>query len=792
MIGNYFKIAVRNVLRSKTVSMFSLLGLSAGMACCILSSIYVLDELSYDRHHENAHRIFRVAEEVTTAGKTRRIAVTPYSLGPVLADDYPEVIDAVRFNRSIWSAKGIPVGKPPHLFFEKGVAFVDENFFDLFDFPLSAGDPQSALTRPFCVVLSQEMAHKYFSDQNPIGQTLSIDGMDFQVTGVLSATKKNTHFEFDFLATALPETVQPDKKWDTHQYYTYLLLKYESSSRDLEAKFPGFVDRHMKSLSAAGFQARLFLQPLTDIHLHSDLEFEISANGDIRRVYLFTAIACAVLLLACVNFFSVSTARAPRRSREIGLRKVLGAQRRQLVTQFLFESVLFALIALSAALAVVHLTLPLCSAILGYDLTYDAVAQWKMAALFGSVVVLVGLIAGGYPALVLSSFQPVQTLKEHLASGSGKATLRKVIVVFQFSLAILLLIGTAVIYQQARFLRQMDLGLDKEHVVVMPVPRNDMDLIERYRLSLSGYKQVVSTTVSSAVPGRQTTAELFRSPLGHDDETLLLNVIYADYDFVPTLGLEILEGRNFSRDIAGDKTGAFIVNEAAMKELGWTSVKQKELDEIDIQKGEVVGVVRDFIFQPLHLSVSPLVIATPGDWANYFSIRTAPGDPSHTLTLLKTKWHETAPDEPFDYFFLDETFDAMYRTQDRLGQLLSVFAGFTVFIAGLGFLGLALQTVHLRLKEIGMRKILGGTTASIIGLLSREFLGLVVLANIIAWPLAYYGARSWLDYFAYRIDIGFAPFVFGAFLALLVVVVSTSYQVWHAARINPTRILQMQ
>ncbi len=791
MIGNYFKVAVRNVLRSKTVSLFSLLGLAAGMACCILSSIYVLDELSYDRHHQNAHRIFRVATGVTTAGTTRQVAITPFSLGPALVDDYPEVIDAVRFYRTIWSAKGMLVEKPPHLFFEKGVAWVDENVFDLFDFPLSAGDPQSALTRSFCVVLSQEMADKYFGEQNPTGQTLSMGGQDFEVTGVLAATKQNSHLEFDFLATAFLEP-PPGRKWETHQYYTYLLLKDEDSARDLEAKLPSFVDRHMKSLSTAGFQAKPFLQPLTDIHLHSDLEFEFSANGDIRRVYLFTAIACGVLLLACVNFVSVSTARAPRRSREIGLRKVLGAYRRQLITQFLFESVLFAFVALSVALVLVHLTLPLCSAILGYDLTYDAVAHWKMVSLFASVVVLVGLVAGSYPALVLSSFQPIQTLKEHLSAGSNKATLRKVIVVFQFALAILLLIGTAIIYQQSCFLRQMDLGLDKEHVVVIPVPRSDKDLIERYRLSLSGYKQVVSTAVSSAVPSRQTTAELFRSPHGDDDETQLLNVIYADYDFVQTLGLEIVEGRNFSRDVASDKTGAFILNEAAMKELGWTSVKQKELDEVKILKGEVVGVVRNFIYQPLHLSVSPLVIAIKRDWPNYFSIRIALGDVQDTLTLLRTKWQETAPDEPFDYFFLDETYDEMYRTQDRLGQLLSVFAGFTVLIAGLGFLGLALQTVHSRLKEIGMRKILGGSTASIIGLLSREFLGLIVLANIIAWPLAYYGARSWLDYFAYRIDIGFAPFVFGAFLALVVAVVSTSYQVWHAARINPTQILQMQ
>lgn len=572
-------------------------------------------------------------------------------------------------------------------------------------------------------------------------------------------------------------------------------MKNEASSRDLEAKLSSFVDQHRKSAKTDGFQPKFFLQPLTDIHLHSDLEFEFSANGDIRKVYLFTAIACAALLLACVNFVSVSTARALRRSREIGLRKVLGAQRRQLVAQFLFESVLFALIALSAALAVVHLTLPLCSAILGYDLTYDAVAHWKIAALFGGIVLLGGLIGGSYPALVLSSFKPVQTLKEHLPGGSSKGTQRKAIVVFQFALSILLLIGTSIVFQQSRFLRQMDLGLDKEHVVVIPVPGNDRDLIERYRSSLSGYKQVVSTTVSSAVPGRQTTADLFHPPLGHGDETLLLNVIHADCDFVQTLGLEIFEGRNFSRDIAGDRTKAFILNEAAMKALGWTSVKQKELGEEGnevVFKGEVVGAVKNFIYQPLHLSVSPLVIATPANWANYFSIRIVPGDPAQTLTLLKIKWQETAPDEPFDYFFLDETFDEMYRTQDRLGQLLSVFAGFTVFIAGLGFLGLALQTVHLRLKEIGMRKILGGTTASIIGLLSREFLGLIFLANIIAWPLAYYGARSWLDYFAYRIDIGFAPFVFGAFLALVVAVVSTSYQVWHAARINPTQILQNQ
>ena len=792
MIRNYFKIALRNFMRSKTVSIFSLLGLAAGMACCILSSIYVLDELSYDQQHKSAHRIFRVATEATTAGTQRQFAITPFPLGPTLVDEYPEVIDAVRFTRFIWSAKGMLVGEPPHFFFEKGVAWVDHNVFDLFDFPLSAGDPESALTRPASVVLSQEMADKYFGAQNALGQTLSMGGQDFEVTGVLAATKQNTNLKFDFLSTGL---TGEDDNWQKHEYYTYLLLKDEASARDLEAKLPSFVDRHMESLSASGVQLRLFLQPLTDIHLHSDLEFEFSANGDIRRVYLFIAIASAVLLLACVNFVSVSTARAARRSREIGLRKVLGAQRRQLIAQFLLESVLFALIALSIALIAVHLTLPLCSAILGYDLTYDALDQWKMAALFASIVVLVGLVSGSYPALILSSFQPVQTLKEHLSAGANKATLRKVIVVFQFALAILLLIGTAVIYQQSRFLRQMDLGLDKAHVVVVPVPRNDRDLIERYRLSLSGYKQIISTAVSSAVPGRKTTAELFRPPLGHDNETLVLNVINADYDFVQTFGLEIVEGRNFSRDIATDGQKAFILNEAAMKELGWTSVKRKELGEEGdnvVFKGEVVGVVRDFVYQPLHLSVSPLVIATPENWANYFSIRIAPGDPSHTLTLLRNKWQKTAPDEPFDYFFLDETYDEMYRSQDRLGQLLSVFAGFTVLIAGLGFLGLALQTVHSRLKEIGMRKILGGTTASIIGLLSREFLGLIVLANVIAWPLAYYGARSWLDYFAYRIDIGFAPFVFGASLALIVAIVSTSYQVWQAARINPTQILQMQ
>ena len=640
MIGNYFKIAVRNVLRSKTVSTFSLLGLAAGMACCILSSIYVLDELSYDRHHENAHRIFRVAVEATAAGKARRIALTTFPLGPALVDDFPEVIDAVRLFKPIWAAEGrVHVGNPPHSFWEKGVLWVDENVFDLFDFPLSAGDPESALTRSFCVVLSQEMADKYFGEQNPIGQTLSMGGQDFEVTGVLAATKLNSHLEFDFLVTGMPG----EDDWESHMYYTYLLLKNKDSARALEAKLSSFVDQHMKTASLAGFQPKLFLQPLTDIHLHSDMEFELSANGDIRRVYLFIAIAGSVLLLACVNFISVSTARAARRSREIGLRKVLGAHRRQLITQFLCESILFALIALSIGLVAVHLTLPVCSAILGYDLTYDAVALWKMAALFGGVVLLVGIVAGSYPALVLSSFQPVQTLKEHLSAGSNKATLRKVIVVFQFALSILLLIGTAIIIQQSRFLRQMDLGLDKEHVVVMPVPLSDRDLIEHYRLSLSGYREVVSTAVSSAVPGRQTTAELFRSPLDHDEKTLLLNVIFADYDFVQTLGLQILEGRNFSEDIASDKSGAFILNEAAMKELGWTSIIQKQLEEVgpggeevnyEGFKGGVVGVVRNFIYQPLHLSVSPLVISMRRNLLSYLSIRIAPGDVQDTLALL--------------------------------------------------------------------------------------------------------------------------------------------------------------
>lgn len=795
MFKSYLKFALREMMGSKTACILSLIALASGMACFIVIFLYVLDELSYDQQYEHAHRIFRVAEEATVAGKDIQFAITPFPMGPTLVANFPEVIDAVRLSKPIWRGDGLYVGNPPHFFFEKGVVFAYDNVFDLFDFPLIFGDSQGALARPASVVLSQEMAAKYFGDENPMGETLSIGEEYFEVTGVMAPINQKTHLNFDFIATKPPE----EDNWESHQYFTYILLDDARSAEELEAKLPIFVHQHMGTLPAFGVQVRLFLQPLEDIYLHSDLQFELSANGDILRVYLFASVAVVILLLSCVGFVSVSTACAPRRSKEIGLKKVLGAHRWQLISQYLCESVLFALMALLIALIIVYVSLPVCSAVLGIEIRYDTVAHWKFVTLLVGIVVLAGIVAGIYPALVLSSYQPIQTLKGHIGTRSHKATMRKVIVAFQSALATTLVIGTAVIFQQSTFLKQMELGFNSNEVIVLPNVL-DPNLLERYRLNLSEYKEIATISASSALPGRQTTAEQFRSPLQPDDESVLLNVIYADYDFVQTLGLEMTEGRDFSRRLAYDGAVEFILNEAATREFGWTSITGKELVQVDQRegmtgakpKGQVVGVVRDFNYQPLHLSISPLVIVYNRDAAGYLSVRIETSNLADTLTLLKTKWRELAPHTPFEYSFLDDPFDEMYRSQNRLTQFICILACFTVLIAGLGLFGLARHTVHMRQGEIAMRKILGGSATSIVCHFSKELVRVIGLSNVIAWPLAYYCARSWLDYYAYRIDIGLPTFVFGSLFVLAVATVSTSYEAWHVTRVSPARILELQ
>ena len=712
-------------------------------------------------------------------------------MGPALVQDYPTVVDAVRFYKN--DAK-TPVANQQNQFYERGVLFTEANVFQVFDFPLSQGDPKTALQEPYSIVLTEEMARKYFGDRDPMGQTLSVGEAECKITGVLKETDQNTHLQFNFLASSMRR-----RDWVDHSYYTYLLLQDAHAADELETELPNFIERHIgEQLNASKIQLKPFLQPLTDIHLHSHLESEIGPNGDIRYVYLFLIIAFFVLVIACVNFINLSTARSASRSKEVGMRKVVGANRSQLIRQFMGESILLALVALLFAVVLIEVSLPAFNAFIQHKLVLDYAGNWNVLLALFSVALFAGLLSGVYPALFLSAFQPVEVLKSTLRRGLKTSNSRKTLVVFQFVISIVLIIGTVIIYHQSDYIKNKKLGFNKEQVIVMPI---DRQLAKRYKPTVSAYAAILNVSASSTVPGRELAAHLFRPSLDttHKD-ALLINVMYVDHEFIQTYGIEVLEGRAFSEDIGSDRNGAFILNEAAVRKFGWTSHANRKLERVypegnrlnvEIQ-GDVVGVVRDFHYQSLHYEIEPLVIMMGGGWTDYLSIRIHSDDIAATLDFLKTQWREVVSNRPFDYFFLDDDYDKLYRIEEQIGTLFGLFSILAIFVASLGLFGLASFTAQQRIKEIGIRKVLGASVSNLVLMLSKEFALLVGLANLIAWPIAYYAMNKWLQDFAYRIDLEIWAFVLSGFLALFIALTTVSYQAYKVARTNPVDALRYE
>ena len=794
MIANYLKVAVRNLMRNKTFSAINILGLAIGMACCMLILLYVRDELSYDRHHENADRIFRLAAEIQSEGAPGRFALTSFPMGSTLVQEFPSVEDAVRFH--LKDEKTLVANQQRH-FYERGVLFVDANVFQVFDFPLSKGDPQTALQEPNSIVLTEAMARKYFGNEDPMGRTLSLGGNTYKITGVLRNSKHRSHLQFDFLAS-----LNISKGWLSIDFYTYLLLQSTQAADEVETKLPGFIDRHLGAeIEAAGIHLKLFLQPVTDIHLHSHLDFEISPNGDIRYIYLFLVIAFIVLMLACINFMNLSTARSENRSKEIGLRKVVGANRGELIGQFLGESTLLASIAIVIACVMVEILLPSFEAFVERDLAIDYLKSRDVLLALIGIALFTGVFSGSYPAFFLSALKPVLVFKGVMDAGSKQSAMRKTLIIVQFAISVILVIGTGLVYDQADYIRNRRLGFRKEHIVVMPNGGGEPE--RRYRNKVSAHSAVLNVTASSTVPGGVMPGNLF-FPLtdGAYKDAVLMNVMYVDHGFIETFGIEVLEGRAFSDDVASDRKGAFMLNQAAMRKLGWTSCANKQFG-MNVHRegaemraglqGDVVGVVKDFHYKSLHHQIEPLVIMMGGGWTrDYISIRIRPEDIGDTLDFLRTQWREAVPNTPFDYTFLDTSFDRLYRTEARLGMLFGSFSVLAIVVAGLGLFGLASISVQQRTKEIGVRKAVGASVSSIVLLLSKEYVLLVGAANLIAWPVAYYAMNRWLENFAYRVDPAISTFVLGGLLSLCIALLTVSYETCKAARANPVDALRYE
>ncbi len=800
MLGNYLKVAFRSLKKHKGYSFINISGLAIGMAVCILILMWVQNELSYDRYHEKADHVCRVTMDIEM-GSTLHTPVTLTAIAPALDRDYPEVIRASRIDRP----NSRVVKYEDKLFREANVAYAENAIFDILTFHFVSGDPQTALEAPYTVVITETMSSKYFGDEDPLGKTLRInDEHDYGVTGVVKDVPANSHFVFNMLCsfqTFITEGDVRDDQWFDVRFYTYLLLDENVDIQSFEKKLPGFIDKYLgEAMRASGGSIKLFLQPLKRIHLYSDFERDMSANSDITYVYLFSGIALFVLLIAGINFINLSTARSATRAQEVGMRKTLGAVRSRLIGQFLGESLIYSSLSMVLALVLLKLSLPFFSSTIGSDLDLSFVqAPWLMAAFLG-LVVIVGVCAGSYPAFFLSSFQPVRVLKGLLKAGSSNSRFRRVLVVFQFAISITLIIGTLIVYKQIMFMKNTNLGFNKEHVVA--IPRMSDPIRKSYRtireelLNLPG---VIDVGASDLVPSRGHLVSTFLPEGFPDDQTQTMDYMNVDTHYIPTMDIKILTGRNFSEDLATDRDESVLINETAAKKIGWEDPVGKRFVNRPPpgQEGEttyrtVIGVVKDFHMQSLREKIDPLVIFYDTDSLFTVSLRVAPDNIMHTMDLVKKKWGELDPNRPFHYFFLDESFDNQYRREERLKNITFYFSFLAIFIGCLGLFGMASFTAEQRTKEIGIRKVLGASVSGIVRLLAKEFLILVVVANLIAWPVAYWAMSRWLQSFAYRASIDPLLFVLSAILALAIALFTVSYQAIRVALFNPVDALRYE
>ncbi|MYA76770.1 MAG: FtsX-like permease family protein [Gemmatimonadetes bacterium] len=796
MIRNYLTVALRNLRRHKGYSAINVLGLAIGMASCVLILLYVQDELAYDQHHEKKDRIYRIAESAVITDRPIEAAVTPPSWAPVLARDYPEIESYTRIKPpgSRWLIR-----YEENRFYERYFIFADSSVFDIFTIPLVQGNPATALVEPHTVVLSESMAGKYFGDENPIGKVITGDDLyEFTVTGIMRDMPRTSHFHFDFLAsfaTLAPNQLyysDPDDIQNggfNHDLYTYLLLREGATREEMESRFRPFLDKYLsETLQSAGIEANPYLQPLTEIYLHSNIEAELRPNSDIRYVYIFTSLAVFILVIACVNFMNLSTARSARRAQEVGIRKVLGAQRIQLIRQFIGESVLLALVALVIALALVHLLLPQFNLLSGKSLVMDYGSAWLVPAL-AAITLFVGFAAGGYPAFLLSSFRPVAVLTGALKSGASHSVLRKVLITFQFSVSILMMVGTAVVLSQLEYMQNKRLGFESEHLAVVRMPDEAaLRGYGAYKNAVLQYPEILKVSTSSSVPGAQTSLNLLTPEGLPSDQSPVFQTIWGDFDFAETMAFELAAGRTFDTAFATDSS-ACLINETAVRALGWENAIDKTFrfagSPETAPSHRVIGVMRDFHQHSLRQPIEPLMILfnAPGP---YMVIRIRGEAPRRGMEILQDQWRQIYPNHPaMEISFLDANLEQLYSAEQRLGSVFIAGAALSMLIACLGLLGLSSYMAEQRTREIGIRKVLGATISNVIVLLSGDFTKLVLLAFVIGAPVGYFAMGAWLEDFPYRVELGIGVFVLAGLVALIISWLTVGYQAFKAATANP-------
>ncbi len=783
MIKNYLKTALRNIRRAKMYSLLNILGLAVGMGCSFLIFLFVQHELSYDRFHEKHDRIYRVVVKWELEGETQTGQTTPAPVAPALLNDLPEVEEAVRVEN-----QGVIIRYQGESFVERKFLMVDPSFFDVFHFPLIKGNSETALSDIHSIILTERAAEKYFGNDEPLGKILNIGEIfDFEVTGVAKNPPSNSHIDFDFLVkfdfiNSYTHFNYMDS-WGAWNFHTYVVLQEGYPPSAFEEKSPAFLSTYRGD---AENPKGLHLNPLTNINLET--------HGKLKYIYFFTAVAVIILVLACINFMNLSIARSSERIREIGMRKVIGASKPQLIKQFLGEAAVLALLALPLALLLVHVILPSFNSLANTHLQPDYFQNWLFILGMFGITVVVGLISGSYPSFYLSSIHPVQSLKGKPTSAKASSLFRSLLVVFQFSVSIALIVSAVTVSQQLHFIHHKDLGFNQDSVVNVPIYESSLrKKSEVIKSELLQNPNISKATVSTFSPGShpyQSVDWEGRNP-GQD---LMMAWYSVDYDFIDTFGIEIKEGRNFTRDFPSDVKSAYILNEAAVRALGWDAPvgKQFRVDRADTLMGRVAGVMKDFHFASLHESIRPLALILEPGRGYHFSLKISSINMEDTLSFIENKFREFAPNAPFNYSFIDEEIAGMYMEEDRLGTLINTFSVIAVFIACLGLLGLASSAINRRTKEIGVRKVLGASIPNIFLLLVKDFTKLILIANIIAWPVAFYAMNRWLQNFVYRIGLEWWLFALSALIALMIAVITVSYHTTKAAVSNPVDSLRYE
>jgi len=806
MLKNYLKIAYRHIARNKFYSAINIIGLAIGITCALLIGLYVQHQYSYDSFHKDSDRIYRVESMFTVQGKLDKFALTAFPLVHTMKAEIPEIEEATRLQ--FMQNRLFKHGE--NNIYEDDAYLADSTFFDIFSYEFIHGDPKTALSEPFTAVLTESFADKLFGDIHPIGETIvGGNGLTFRVTGVIEDVPDNSHVQFQLLTsmTTLRELIGVEQYNSTAtngfwniSVYSYIRLNDKTNPQAVMDKFQQFYDKYMKELGdRINTSMTIRLTPVRDTHFIGDLQYDFP-TGNTSYTLIFIFVAIFILLIACINYMNLATARSMNRAREVGIRKVAGAPKGLLIRQFLSESVFLSFISLIIAVIAAYILIPTFSHISGVDISFNIGQNPLLLIYILIATIIVGLISGSYPSFYLSSFKPVTVLKGKLKSGKGSGGLRKVLVLIQFSITIIMLIGTFAVSNQLSYIQKKDLGFDKEDVLVLTLQDTSaVRNMEAVRDAMGNHPDILSSAITTSVPGRMTGKLIMRVEAEDGFTEKPLNLFVTDTKFIDLMGMEIVEGRNFSDSLATDREKAVIINEAAAKEMNWSDGALGKRIYLGLRddgtaffSGEVVGVVKDFNYQSLHNKVAPITIFTTDFPKTSVVIKYNPENIQDVLTYVRETWQDFMPEFPFEYEFLDDVLNEFYIPEQKLAKIFTIFAVISILIACLGLFGLASYTTEQRTREIGIRKVLGATSQTIVMLLSKTFTKWVLLANIIAWPVAYFALKSWLENFAYRTQLSVLTFILSGLIALAIAILTVLYQSLKASRTNPSITLKYE